>query len=65
MKLETNLLIETVLELMNRGADVVRVGKAAAYKDLTIDQMQQLNEQEGLEFEYNRFADIITITRAE
>ena len=61
--LESKLLRETILGLFNRGADVVRIGRAAEYNELTVEELQQMHQEEGLAFEYQSSTNLLVITR--
>lgn len=63
MALESNILKETIIGLMDRGADSIRIGKATTYNELTVEEMQKMNQENGLEFSYEGTADMLTITR--
>ena len=56
-------MTEMVLELMDRGADIIRIGKAAEKSGITIEQMEHLHQENGLNFEYKRSTDILTIRK--
>lgn len=63
MALESNILKETIIGLMDRGADSIRIGKVATYNELTVEEMQKMNQENGLSFSYEGNADMLTITR--
>lgn len=63
MKLENSILKETILALMERGADTVRIGKATTYNELTVEELSRMNNENGLTFAYEGTTDILTITR--
>lgn len=63
MRLESKLLKETILGLIDRGADIVRIGKAAQYNELSVSELQEMNKENGLVFEYNSSADMLVISK--
>ena len=57
-----NTLVQTIVALMERGADIVRIGKASESNDITVGEMQQLNHERGMAFTYESEKDELIIT---
>ena len=62
---EQQALIQTVVVLMERGADIVRIGKASEYGKITVGEMQKFNEEKGLTFIYESAKNEIVIQKSE
>ena len=54
---------EVILALIELGADITRIGKATEYKDITVEELQKLNQEKGLAFTYESAKDELVITR--
>lgn len=57
-----NTLVQTIVALMERGADIVRIGKASESNDITVGEMQQLNHERRMAFTYESAKDELIIT---
>lgn len=60
-----NEVVKVVMDLMARGADIIKVGAAHTWNELTVSDLVDLNEQRGLIFEYDSARDLLTIGREQ
>ena len=52
----------TIQELMDRGADIIKIGKAAE-NPFTIEELDQMHQEDALAFEYERTTDTLIVTK--
>lgn len=62
---EQQALIQVVVVFIERGADIVRIGKASEHGKITVEEMQKFNKEKGFAFTYESAKDEIIIKKTE